>query len=237
MRVIVFDIWGDYAHFRKFYTTTSPLTFDFPPPPTVWGMLGAILGKDKQEYLKIFNSEKTNVAIRLMKPVKKIRMGVNLVNTKGSIWWLEDRKEGARTPIRFELLKNPRYRIYISHSEETIMEDLLDSLQNHKTFYTLSLGLSEFIADFQFIGALEGEETQGRKAEFFTVLPLRKIQLEDFYLDEGRKYLRERIPISMKDNREVDQYDDVIYEAEGRSISASPLSYLILENGEAICFL
>jgi len=53
MKVLVFDIWGDYGHFRKFYTTTSPLTFSFPPPPTIAGILGAIYGTDKKtnEYL------------------------------------------------------------------------------------------------------------------------------------------------------------------------------------------
>ncbi|MFB3896899.1 MAG: CRISPR-associated protein Cas5, partial [bacterium] len=32
MKILVFDIWGDLGHFRKFYTTTSPLSFSFPPP-------------------------------------------------------------------------------------------------------------------------------------------------------------------------------------------------------------
>ena len=48
MKVLVFDIYGDLAHFRKFYTTSSPLTFPFPPPSTIKGMLGAIIGVDKK---------------------------------------------------------------------------------------------------------------------------------------------------------------------------------------------
>lgn len=48
MKVLAFDIWADYAHFRKFYTTTSPLTFSFPPPPTIAGILGAIYGTEKK---------------------------------------------------------------------------------------------------------------------------------------------------------------------------------------------
>jgi len=237
MKVIAFDIWGDYAHFRKFYTTTSPLTFAFPPPPTVWGMLAAILGVDKSEYLKIFNRETTKVAIRLIKSVKKVRMGINLINTKNNVWWLEERREGARTPIRFELLSNPHYRVYISHSDESVMEKLADFLRNHRTFFTLTLGLSEFIADFKLEGIFEGTEEQNGKAEFFTILPLRKVPAEGFYIEGGRKYLKERIPISMRETREVDEYDDVLYEAEGKSITASPTSYILLENGEAICFL
>jgi len=38
METLVFDVKGDLGHFRKFYTTSSPLTFSFPPPPTVRGI-------------------------------------------------------------------------------------------------------------------------------------------------------------------------------------------------------
>ncbi len=34
-RVLVFDLWGAVALFRRFYTTASPLTFAFPPPTAI----------------------------------------------------------------------------------------------------------------------------------------------------------------------------------------------------------
>ena len=51
MKSLIFDIYGDFGHFKKYYTTSSPLTFSFPPPPTIKGMLGAIGGISKTEYL------------------------------------------------------------------------------------------------------------------------------------------------------------------------------------------
>ncbi|MGB9798426.1 MAG: type I-B CRISPR-associated protein Cas5b, partial [bacterium] len=136
MRVIVFDIWGDYAHFRRFYTTTSPITFSLPPPPTVLGLIGAIIGLGKNEYLKVLNYTSTYVGIRLLKPVKKIRMGINLINTKSNIWWLKERREGARTPTRFEFLKEPAFRIYFYHKSKEIMARLEENLKAHKSFFT-----------------------------------------------------------------------------------------------------
>ena len=41
-RVLVFDIWGDFAHFRRFETTTSPLTYPFPTGSAIAGYLAAI---------------------------------------------------------------------------------------------------------------------------------------------------------------------------------------------------
>ena len=86
MKTLVFDICGDYGHFKKFYTTSSPLTFCFPPPPTVRGMLGAIIGVDKIEYLNIFSHKDCRIAIRILSPVKKTRIGINHINTKGNYW-------------------------------------------------------------------------------------------------------------------------------------------------------
>jgi len=44
MKAVVFDVWSDYAHFRKPYTTTSSLTFTLPPPTAIAGLVGAIMG-------------------------------------------------------------------------------------------------------------------------------------------------------------------------------------------------
>lgn len=50
--ILVFDLWGDLGHFKKPYTTTSPLSYAFPPRPTVAGIISAIVGLKKEEYLR-----------------------------------------------------------------------------------------------------------------------------------------------------------------------------------------
>ena len=47
MKCLVFDIKGDYGHFKKYYTTSSPLTFSIPPRTTVSGMIGALIGRSR----------------------------------------------------------------------------------------------------------------------------------------------------------------------------------------------
>ncbi len=37
--VLIFNLWGDLGHFKKPYTTTSPLSFAFPPRPTLAGII------------------------------------------------------------------------------------------------------------------------------------------------------------------------------------------------------
>jgi CRISPR-associated protein Cas5h len=72
--VLVFDVWGEYAHFRKYYTTTSPLTFSIPPRTAICGLIAGIIGIDKDAYLRDFTKEKADIAVRILAPVKKVRV-------------------------------------------------------------------------------------------------------------------------------------------------------------------
>ncbi|MDW8022877.1 MAG: CRISPR-associated protein Cas5, partial [Nitrososphaerota archaeon] len=46
MKLVVFDAKCFFAHFRKHFSTTSSLSYSFPPRTTIAGMMAAILGYD-----------------------------------------------------------------------------------------------------------------------------------------------------------------------------------------------
>lgn len=237
MKTLVFDIYGDFGHFKKFYTTSSPLTFAFPPPPTVRGMLGAITGADKKEYLEIFSHKKCKVAVRILSPVKKIRMGLNHINTKGNFW--VPAKKGtheARTQIRTEFLKNPAYRIYVTHNDEKVFSNLVDNVKSHKTVYTLSLGLSELLADFKYVGLKDFKEGHDGQGGIVTVIPMDVVEQYGITFEEDKKYFKEKISIEMNQDRVVEKYGDVLFEVQGKSIIARTNIYWEAEDGERIIF-
>lgn len=241
MKVLVFDIFGDYGHFRKFYTTSSPLTFPFPPPPTIYGMVGAIYGAGKDEYLKIFDYESCKVALRIMNPVKKVRMGMNLIFTKRrdgkfdpTLIASEKAEKQPRTQIRTEFVKSPYYRIYLSHRDSQTFSKLETLLREHKSIYTLSLGLSELLANYEFIGVFESREINNGDVELVT--PVLSKNLKKLEIEPERKYFKERIPIKMNPERVVELYEDVIFESDGKSIKASVEGFYQLESGENITF-
>ncbi|MFQ3573538.1 MAG: type I-B CRISPR-associated protein Cas5b [Thermodesulfovibrionales bacterium] len=241
MKVLVFDIWGDYGHFRKFYTTTSPLTFSFPPPPTIAGVLGAIYGTDKNsnEYLKVFGTEKCKIALQILSPVKKIRMGLNLLETKGTNLRLpmSDKNLAHRTQIRTEFLKDPCFRIYISHEDEKVFNKLSEGIENHWSVYTVSLGLSELLADFKYVGVYDAEMiVNGEASELFTIVMMDNLIQDGLEIEPGKKYFREKMPIVMNQDRVVKRYNDVIFEPDGKTIKAKVKNYYRLENGENITF-
>ncbi|MCL5673956.1 MAG: type I-B CRISPR-associated protein Cas5b [Deltaproteobacteria bacterium] len=242
MKICVFDIWADYAHFRKYYTTTSPLSFSFPPPSTIAGILGAIIGLDKNtnEYLKVFNLDESKISLRILNPIKKVRVGINLLETKGSNMKhpMSDKMQ-PHTQIRTELLRDPKYRIYISNSNETIFTNLINNLKNHETVYTVSLGLSELLADFQYIEVYEYEEISYDNSHSLTEIcsPIVEDNIvnNEFEIEDDKQYFKEtKMPINMNCKRIVSKYTDVMFELTGKTIKTKLNKYYKLENGENI---
>src|SRR5690625_3575514 len=137
---LVFDIWGDYAHFKKIYVTTSALTYSLPFKTTIYGLVGAIIGLD--------NEENCQLAIQVINPVKIQRININLSPKPGPI-------KDNRKPTTMEYLVKPRFRIFFSHKDEEIYNSLKENLEEKRTVYTPVLGLAHCIANFEFLGEYE----------------------------------------------------------------------------------
>lgn len=217
--VVVFDIWGELGHFRRFFTTSSPLTFSFPPPTTVRGIVGAILGLSKDSYIGVTNN--LDVGVSLLNPVKKQRFGLNFINTKGSSGFeptlFKDRKEKKnkppRTQVQAEFLKDPKFRVFIS-GEKKLLEELLSLLKDHRTNYTVSLGISECIADFSLIGKFRAVKVN-LGSYVNSVIPVENVLDVDF---KQGKVMKERIPSAMNENRETVEFKDVVFNPDGKPL-------------------
>jgi len=236
MKVLVFDVWGEYAHFRKYYTTTSPLTFSVPPRTAVCGLIAAIAGLGKDEYLKHFSKDRADIAVKIIAPIKKVRLSENLIDTKNAPMMSKIKN---RTQIRFELLKDAKFRIYLNHKETELFIKLADYLANHKCVYTPCLGLSEHIANFGFIGEFDCElksETEN-SVQIDSVIPIRQGSNLKIDFQDGGEYFHETLPIEMEEDRTLREYCKVAFERNGAPISAKLDQYWLLENGERIVFL
>lgn len=233
-RVVAFDIWGDYAHFRNIYTTSSPLSYSFPPRTTLAGLVGAIAGINKEECFRDFVRDKASISCRILSPIKKVRIGENLIDTKSAIKMHFIKN---RTQIRFEFIKDPKYRVYFSHSDEKLYGKVKALLENHQSVYTPCLGLSELICDFSYVG--EFCISQNSLDDFIpidSVVPNRYLRKPpDFEL--GKEYFSESVPLEMGDGREVTDYGEVLFERRGEKIRVNVTNFWEVENNERILFL
>lgn len=244
MRVVAFDFWGDYGHFRRFFTTSSPLTYSFPPPTAVRGIVGAILGLDKETYLQA--TMDLAVGVRLLAPVRRVRWGQNLIFTKGRDGkfdpTLSPRRKGnvqgmVRTQVKVEYLRDARFRLYIG-GETTLLDDLEDLLREHRTHYTVSLGLSELLADFAYAGTYQARPLPTGTYDVCTVFPKEALHPEkglEGALRPGIKLAKERVPIYLAPDRTPVLYQDVVVEVNATPVRVTMQETLYqLYSGEVV---
>lgn len=226
-RVIVLDVWGDYAHFKKIYTTSSPLTYSFPPRTAISGLIGAIIGLDKEEYFRHFLRKDARIGCRIISPIKKIRIGENHLNADNikNMHLIRNRH-----PTRREFVKDPKYRIYIAHSDEELYNNLRSLLTNHQSIYTPCLGLSQLICNFNYVGEFELKSLGEGSYAISSVVPGKNIISPEF--EERKEYFSETLPNEMNDGREVTDYSEILFERNGEKIKANARNLWEVENDE-----
>ncbi|MDQ1354254.1 MAG: CRISPR-associated protein Cas5h [Acidobacteriota bacterium] len=243
--VIVFDLLADFGHFKVPYTTTSPLTLPVPSRTAIFGLIGAVAGLDKNDYLSHFQGEECKIALAVKRPVKKTHIAQNLINTKNvgasaMFARMNSRKSAPHSPTRIEFLKDPGFRLYFHHRDRALFDTVCTNLQNHHTTYTVCLGISECLANFEYIGRYTAEMVENNRdfVELNSILPLHNLMSPDNLALETDNYLiSTHLPLEMTPNRELVKTGDFLVEANGKTIKVKlPAYYRINPLNENIMF-
>lgn len=225
-KILCFELFGDYAQFRKFFTNMSPLSFSIPPRTVLTGIIGAILGITKDENPESFNLQNSFIALRLMNPVKKTKIAHNYLKTNQSLKQVYNFSE--HKPTNIEFLKNVRYRIYFACEDASVYAKLKSLMEGHQSIYSICLGISGCLANYEYIGEfLLTELPKNQKLLLNSVIPMSCVQ--DLILDTPLKLQKLVLPTTMKNNREVTKYEEVLIEMTGEPISLilNDASYMV----------
>lgn len=230
-KLLVFDIASEYGHFRKFNTTTSPLTYSIPTRPAIAGVLGAILGIEREvssgkfregvvPVSAVFAKDKASIAVQLINPVKKVNIAFNLLDTEKTASSFFNVKQ--RTQIEFELLKEPCFRLFIHLKDNKLFDDLANRIRENRTHFTPYLGLSQFTATIEFRGLSSFEQLNTTDfQEVVTAVNLSNTNQDDpiqFNHSVDFKYTSDTMPVVMLKDRIVTEYSEVIVETNGKTI-------------------
>ncbi len=249
--VLIFDISSEYGHFRKYNTTTSPLTYSIPTRTAIAGILGAIAGIEREvadgvypegvtPVQELFSKENADIAVQIINPVKKENVAMNLINTKGSFYNLT---KAGRTQIEFELLRDLKYRIFFTmDGNKAMFDELAERIKNKRHHFSPYLGLAQFTATVEYIDKREAvlcENPEKEIIEIITAINLSLLKDEEnpVEFDYSAMYSANNMPIEMNRIREVQEYSEVLIEKNGRSIKAKPVHYYQIENHGNILFL
>ena len=255
-KAIVFDISGEMAHFRAYYTNTSSLSYGFPPRTVVEGIIGAILGLERDSYYDILSPEHCNISVSIKKPFRKIIQSVNYVRTKPD----EDNfnkfsntvdsylKRNINTyPVSLEILlplnDSLKYRVYLHAKKEDLNDSIKihDSIKNKlnkgKTFYSVYLGITEFLADIKFIDEFE-IKTPNKDKGVISVVP--EEHFEDIQLAESISLIVEKMPVHfVKEGgvRKIEGVKKYVYEKNCKEIPLKDYREVYSINNENIVWM
>lgn len=236
---IVLDVAGEHAHFRKPHTTSPAMTFGLPPRTTIAGMVAAVLGLPRDSYYDSFGRDNSRIAVSVESPVRRLSMAVNLLNTEGSDSKTMGAKPGKhvrghRQQNVFEYICEPEYRLYVSLDDDELMDSLESKLSAGKSTYALSLGLSEHLAWYDYVGRFPIESDEG-EVSVRSALPGENLSIIP---DSRTEYASERVPAFMRadeNGRVADGSQKVTYDRSGGQIDVRNEAYSMV-GGDIVVF-
>ena len=249
-KVIIFDIMGRNAHFRKFYTNSSSLSYLVPPRTVIAGLIAGLLGlpserftnNEIETYYEKFHSEKCFIAVSLKTLTRKMMQTVNYCFTKTKNKEISFSKH-SQIPLEILTAQNEedlRYRVYFSfiqNEDKTKFEKEIELIKKNRFVYPPYLGLSEFIATIKFIN--EGNIFPAEQSEELQSI-CKLDYIKDFIVENEVKYLTERMPTGFTNNRTPLSPADYLIEVNGNPIYATYKENSLLykveyeENGETV---
>jgi CRISPR-associated protein Cas5h len=226
MEILSFDISGKFAHFRKFYSNSTALSFTLPPRTTIIGILAGMLGREKESYYEEFSSDKIRISASLKSLIKKQIHRLNYLKVEAPADF-RGKKLHVQTP--FEVVSSKRinkeplvYRIYLSYYEESknLFEEIREKMEGKNFAYSLSLGTAFFLANIENVKIYSSDEISEKTAnneiinfnsavnsEKVVELSFDRNTVKDFFIEE------EQMPADFKGNydRETVKMNKLIY--------------------------
>ena len=163
MKGLQLKIAGNWAHFKKPETNNNPLTHDLITKTALIGLIGAVLGIERQDMKHRFPelSESILYGVQLLRPIKKVSWGFT------SRTAINPTKAGS--PKYFEFLRNPQFKVTVALKDEAsskLYEAFLTSIKNSESIYTPVLGWHNCPANLDFIS--KGTIAKVKDSEFET---------------------------------------------------------------------
>jgi len=229
-KVLVFSIKGKTAHFKKYYSNKSSLTYKIPSRTVLMGMVASILKYSRDNYYDELSPANAKFGLKIKKPGSTHFECMNYL-----------KEGGGHTQVRLQLLlpkeNNLEYKVYFTHKDEKIINELKNKIQNKKLGYGVFFGQRQFRANIDFnyiIDDINIEENY--KGEIATLTY--KNNVKDFKAGNNLDLIIDSMPISFKksqNGREPQSIKEILYEENGGKLKGK-FKEIIKTNNENISF-
>ncbi|ACM61724.1 CRISPR-associated Cas5h family protein [Caldicellulosiruptor bescii] len=204
MKFLVFDLKGKFAHFRKFYTNSSSLSYLVPPRTVIEGMVAAILGFERDSYYDMFSAENLLVAVQKLEKTYKIVQTVNYIKAQTIS---ELKNPNTHTQVPLEILAGYNgfvgFRVFVMPKDEKIYSFLRARLESGKSEFPIYFGSAPFAAKIEFLGEFEACRWEDSRAGILTVLDTGLIKSLNLSLEfsSSLALMKDRMPCDFDKDR------------------------------------
>lgn len=223
MKMIIFDLIGKFASFKKFYSNSSSMSYIFPPRTTIEGIIASIMGYDFDSYYEEFNFQNSLISVSLKSKIRTYIGTLNYIKIINSTTYKNNmlKKKGYEyTQIPFEMIlpenfsKNIVFRIYFK-SEDSIMLELEEKIKNKKPVYPISLGNANMLANINFIANAEITPITLENQFIKVISPTPLKYINDIQMLEDIHIQKDIFPVSFDENR-YPKTMEYVFEREGK---------------------
>ena len=226
LKLLIFDIKGFFAHFRKHFSTTSSLSYSFPPRTTVAGLIAAIVGYERDSYYKVFSSDKCRIALQVKSPVRHITNTLNYLMTDGSLNLNKLRGIGGPPmPVHVDILVSGEhelsqlsYRIFFNHEDKGLLDKVAEQIRSRRYRYPPYLGTANNVAEVEYVDFVCAEVYRPSSEVYVhTVVPVSALKKIDPQYEQ-RIQVEELVPADFTEDRKLKRKENYIYEWRGRPL-------------------
>lgn len=238
--ILELKLTGQLAHFRKFYTNASSLTYSIPPRTGICGLVASILKMPRDSYYDILSSDQLGVAISIA-PNSGFRKQFFTTNYVGNDKLIND--VSGHKQCRLELLlpapgKELAWIIYLAlkHGSQPELDSLEERIANQDLGYDLYLGQRQFRGSIALLDRFDAHQFSFLPESDYVDSVINKGKVKE--LDLGSFSLNiERMPLEQaleskgkKSFRRSIRFADVVIETSGKRLSGKFTNLVELHN-------
>ncbi len=250
MQILSLHFKGKMAHFRKYYSNSSALSYFIPPRTTIIGIIAGILGYERDSYYDDFSLENCSISLACSSPLKKVTQTLNYLMIKVKNDFNGSQEHHSQTSMELVIPQDIKkgcidYEIFICHKDDLIMRKLNDICMKDLSAYkshgiSIGLGTAFNLGWIEYGGGFEGNEKLNGEANINSIMGIDNI--EKILLKDGKvdNYLiKERVPIEFDDERRITKngLKNFAVDLKGNAVDAISKKYVSLNDGRNIMWM
>jgi CRISPR-associated protein Cas5h len=232
LKILKFNIYGKFAHFRKFYTNSSSLSYLVPPRTVITGMLASIMECERDSYYDLFSPEKIKISVAISPgtAITKQMQSMNYLHPEYYKLLSKGKGKNIHSQCKLELLlaREGRigYTIYVGAiTEDSVkfIDEIEKKLLEGNLGYGVYLGQRQFIAKVDNVQSYEMNKNHFMESSDYIDSICLKENISSISGESNDVHMViDQMPVQMiskQKGRELQTVKRVLFEQSGKKIS------------------